>query len=157
MHEKLIEEVTIPLGECPHIPYWGTIKEAIVLLNVAHEQNHNIVLVFDESYKLVGTLSQTAILNGLNPSKSGKTKKKSVISWETLLGRKTEEQLSRPVKDFMAKIKVTVDIADSILKATQIMLREDNLLLPVMDGDKVVGVVRIGDLFHQISNAILKV
>ena len=156
MHEKRIEDVTIPLGECPHMPHWGTLKEAIVLLNVAHEPGHNIVLVFDESYNLVGILSQTAILKGLNARKGGIKKKKSTISWETLLGGKAEEQLSRPVKDFMAKVKVTVDASEGILKAAQIMLREDSLLLPVMDRDKVVGVVRIGDLFHHISNAILK-
>ncbi|MBW1677022.1 MAG: CBS domain-containing protein, partial [Deltaproteobacteria bacterium] len=35
-------------------------------------------------------------------------------------------------------------------------LREDAHLLPVMEGDKVIGVVRMGDLFHEITNAVLK-
>jgi CBS domain-containing protein len=155
MREKRIGDVTFPLGECPHMPYWGTLKEAIVLLNVAHETGHNIVLVFDEAYKLVGILSQTAILKGLDTS-HGIKKRGPLFSWDTLLGEKTEEQLSRSVKDFMAKAKVTVDVSESILKATQIMLQEDSLLLPVIEEDRVVGVVRIGDLFHHISNAILK-
>jgi CBS-domain-containing membrane protein len=156
MREKRIGDVTVPLSECPHMPYWGTLKEAIVLLNVAHETRHNTVLVFDEAYKLVGLLSQMGILKGLDTRHGGKKKKEPVFSWDTLLGEKNEKQLSRPVKDFMDKDKVAVDVSDGILKATQIMLKEDSRLLPVMDRHKVVGVVRIGDLFHQISNAILK-
>jgi hypothetical protein len=37
------------------------------------------------------------------------------------------------------------------------MLQEDAYLLPVMEGEKLVGVVRMGDLFHHITNAVLKV
>ena len=156
MREKRVGDVTVPLSECPHMPYWGTLKEAIVLLNVAHGTSHNTVLVFDEAYKLVGLLSQMGILKGLDTSLGGKKKKEPLFSWDTLLGENNEKQLSRTVKDFMAKVKVTVDVSDGIFKATQIMLKKDILLLPVMDRERVVGVARIGDLFHQISNAILK-
>ena len=32
---------------------------------------------------------------------------------------------------------------------------EDTNLLPVMEGDKLIGVVRMSDLFHEITKAVL--
>jgi len=57
----------------------------------------------------------------------------------------------------MSEAEVSVDAEDSILKASHMMLHEDAYLLPVMEGEKLVGVVRMGDLFHHITNAVLKV
>ena len=36
------------------------------------------------------------------------------------------------------------------------MVHEGAYLLPVMEGDKLIGVVRMGDVFHEITNAVLK-
>ena len=63
--KKKVKDLIIPLSEYPHMPYWGTLREAIVQLNVAYESNHHAVLVFDEAYKLVGMLFQKDILKGL--------------------------------------------------------------------------------------------
>jgi CBS-domain-containing membrane protein len=150
MRERKIRDVILPLSDCPHMPYWGPLKEAIVQLNVAHETGHQAVLVFDEAYALVGILSQMDILKALDH------KKGFPVSWDRLLGEETEKQLSRPVEDFMSKVKVTVDVSDSMLEASQIMLQESARLLPVMEGSRVIGVLRMDNLFHQITNAILK-
>jgi predicted transcriptional regulator len=56
----------------------------------------------------------------------------------------------------MSKAEVTVDAEDNILKASHIMLHEDAYLLPVMEGESLIGVVRMGDLFHHITSAVLK-
>ncbi len=56
----------------------------------------------------------------------------------------------------MSEAEVSVDAEDSILKASHMMLHEDAYLLPVMEGEKLVGVVRMGDVFHEITNAVLK-
>jgi predicted transcriptional regulator len=56
----------------------------------------------------------------------------------------------------MSEATATIDAEDSILKASHIMMREDAYILPVTEGDKLIGVVRMGDLFHKISNAMLE-
>jgi CBS-domain-containing membrane protein len=156
MREKSLRDLTLPLSECPHMPYWGTVKEAIVQLNVAHEAGNDVVLVFDEAYRLVGLLSQRNILEGLYNNRRKSRKKDLFLSWETLVLGETDEHLSRPVKDFMDKVKGVVDVSDSVLTAVRIMLKKGGSLLPVTEGDKTIGIVRLNDLFHQISNAILR-
>ena len=152
---KKIKDLVIPLSEYPHMPYWGTLKEAIVQLNVAYDTGHHTVLVFDEAYKLVGKLLQKDILKGLEPHFARHYEDGVPIAWDDLLKAGSEQRLSRPVKESMSEITARLDAADSILKASHIMLQNDANLLPVMEDDKLIGVVRMGDLFHEITNAVL--
>ena len=156
VREKRVKDLVIPLTDYPHMPYWGTLKEAIVQLNVVYETGHNTVLIFDEAYKFVGMLLQADILKGLEPKFAQHFKKGFPVSWDDLLKSEGQKRLARPVKEFMSGVAATVDAQDSILKASHIMLGEDAYLLPVMEGDKLIGVVRMGDLFHEITNGVLK-
>ncbi|MCD6138857.1 MAG: CBS domain-containing protein [Deltaproteobacteria bacterium] len=153
---KNIKHLVIPLTDYPHMPYWGTLREAIVQLNVAYETEHHTVLVFDEAYKLVGMLLQKDILKGLQPKFAQHYQEGIPIFWDDLLKSATQKQLDRSVKEFMSEITATIDVSDSVLKASHIMVDKDIYLLPVMEGDKLIGVVRMGDLFHEITNAVLK-
>lgn len=153
--KKKLKDLIIPLSEYPHMPYWGTLREAIVQLNVAYETGHHAVLVFDEAYKLVGMLLQKDILKGLEPKFAQHYEDGVPIFWDDLLKTGSEKQLARPVKEFMSEVKAMIDVEDSILKASHIMLQEDTYLLPVMEGDKLIGVLRMGDLFHDITKAVL--
>lgn len=152
---KNISDLIIPLSEYPHMPYWGTLKEAIVQLNVAYETNHHTVLVFDEAYKLVGILHQKDILRGLEPKFTQHYNSGVPIAWDDLLRSSGEKRLSLSVKEFMSEAKAKLEVNDSILKASHLMLQNDVFLLPVMEENKLIGVVRMGDLFHEITNAVL--
>lgn len=156
VREKRVKDLVIPLTNYPHMPYWGTLKEAIVQLNVVYETGHGTVLVFDEAYEFVGILLQRDILKGLEPKFARHLKEEIPVSWDDLLKSESQTRLTRPVKEFMSGVAATVDAKDSILQASHIMLREDAYLLPVMEGSKVIGIVRMGDLFHEITNAVLK-
>ena len=154
--KKKIKDLVIPLSDYPHMPYWGTLREAIAQLNVAYETGHHTVLIFDEAYKLVGMLLQKDMLKGLEPKFAKHYEDGVPILWDDLLESGSEKQLARPIKEFMSQATATIDAEDSILKASHIMLNEDAYLLPVMEGDKLIGVVRMGDVFHEITNAVLK-
>ncbi|MGD9182257.1 MAG: CBS domain-containing protein [Desulfobacterales bacterium] len=147
--------MVIPLSEYPHIPYWGTLREAIVQFNAAYEIGHHAVLVFDEAYKLVGILLQKDVLKGLEPKFAQHYEDGVPILWDELLQTGSEKRLAQPVKEFMSEVKATIDIDDSILKASHIMLQEDNDLLPVMEGDKLIGVLRMDELFHDLTRTVL--
>jgi predicted transcriptional regulator len=154
---KKVKDLVIPISEYPHMPYWGTLKEAIVQLNVAYETGHDTVLVFDEAYKLVGMLSQRDILQGLEPKFAQHHEEGVPIAWDNLLTSGGEQRLAKPIKDFMSEVRARVDADDSILKASHIMLTNKTTLLPAMEGEKMIGVVRMDDLFHDITNAVLNV
>jgi CBS-domain-containing membrane protein len=155
--KKKVKDLVIPLSEYPHMPHWATLREAIAQLNVAFETGHHTVLVFDEAYKLVGMLLQKDILKGLEPKFAEHSDKGVPIFWDTLLESGSEEKLARPIQDFMSEAGISVDTEDNILKASHLMLQQDAYVLPVMEEEKLVGVVRMGDVFHHITNAVLKV
>ena len=154
--KKKVKDLVIPLTEYPHMPYWATLREAIAQLNVAFETGHHTVLVFDEAYKLVGMLLQKDILKGLEPKFVEHHEEGIPIQWDHLLESGSEKRLAQPIKDFMSEATASLDAEDNILKASHFMLREDAYVLPVMEGDKLIGIVRMGDIFHEITNAVLK-
>jgi CBS domain-containing protein len=182
MKTKKVKDLVIPLNEYPHMLYSGTLREAIEKLNVAFETGHHTVLVFDEAQNLVGMLSEKDILKGLEPKFAQQYQKGIPMFWDELLQSESgsEKRLARPVKEFMKKETrvtidaehsvfkvwdatevgwpfktVAIDAQDSILKASHIMLQEGVYVLPVMEGDKMIGVVRMGDLFYHISRKVL--
>jgi CBS-domain-containing membrane protein len=154
MEKKKVKDMVIPLSDYPHLPYWGTLKEAIIQLNVAYEAGHHTVLIFDESDKLVGILLEREILKGIEPKFAQHYEDGVSILWDELLNSGIEKQLERPIKEFMSSIKASVDGNDTALKASHIMLHDSVYLLPVMDGDKVIGVVRMRDLFQELTKSI---
>ena len=153
--KKKIKDMVIPISEYHHLPYWGTLREAIVQFNAAYKIGHHAVLIFDEAYKLVGILLQKDVLKGLEPKFAQHYEDGVPILWDELLKTGSEKRLDRPVKEFMSEVKATIDIDDSILKASHIMLQENNDLLPVMEGDKLIGVLRMDELFYDLTSTVL--
>lgn len=153
---KNLKDLIIPLSDYPHMPYWGTLREAVAQLNVAYETGHHTVLVFDEAYKLVGMLSQKDILRGLVPKFAEHYSEGVPIFWDDLLTSAGEKRLTLPIKEFMSRVKSTGSADDSVLKAAHVLLQENAYLLPVMEEGKLIGVARMGDIFHEITNAVLK-
>jgi len=184
MNKKKVKDIVISLSEYPHMQYSGALREAIAKLNEAYETGHHTVLVFDED-KLVGMLSEKDILKGLDPRFARHYEVGIPMFWDQLLESKEgcEKRLGRPVKEFLlddtCKVDienaiytsvlnildctkagwsfrtVTIDAGDNILKAAHIMLHEHVYILPVVEEGKLIGVVRMGDLFHEISQFVL--
>lgn len=156
MEKKTLKDFVISLSDYPHMPYWGTLREAVAQLNVAYETGHHTVLVFDEAYHLVGMLSQRDILKGLVPKFADHYEAGVPIFWDDLLSAGSDQRLATPIQKIMSPAKATGDSADSVLKAVHLMLQEQLFLLPVSETGKIIGVVRMGDLFHEITNVVLK-
>lgn len=156
VREKGVKDLVIPLTDYPHMPYWGTLREAIVQLNVSYETRHYSILVFDETYKLAGMLLQNDILRAIEPKFGQHNKENIPISWDDLLKTVSEKRLALPIKEFMSEATVTIDAEESILMASHMMLEEATYLLPVTEGERLIGVVRMEDLFHEITNTMLK-
>lgn len=153
---KKLRDLIIPLTDYPHMPHWATLEEAMVLLNFAYETGHDTVLVFDEFYKLMGVLNQREILRGVQPKFVEISLEGVPVEREDLMTTANPGQLKKPIRDFMFPFDIIVDIEDHILKVADLMLQHNISLLPVTESGKVIGVVRMHDIFHEITGFIIK-
>jgi CBS domain-containing protein len=152
--EKKVRELVIPLADYPHMPYWASLKEAVVQLTLAQqgrgpEERRRKVLVFDEAYELQGILTQRDILLAAAPGLDGKPP-----AWEEFLAG-LGEQSAQPIKNFMAPLAAMAQADDGLLAVCHLMVGKGVDLVPVMDGGKLLGVARLDDLFSELSRTIL--
>ncbi len=164
-YHKTAKDLMIPLEDYPHIPYWFTLRQAMAIIREAAIKfegrfEPRAVLVFDEKYQLMGILTLRDIITGLEPKFLQET---SLIKMDPSLtvlmgnffGPKMKEQSQRPVSEVMSPIKVTVNAEDPITKPLYLMIKENAGLIPVMQGGKVAGMLRLSDLFGEISKMVL--
>jgi len=135
---KVVKDLMIDVFEYPHVPYWFTVKQAIMVIKkslIGTEKciHPMAVLVFDEKYNILGTLTLKDILKGLE----------------------SKEKADSPVSEVMVPAKFFVEPADPSSKAADMMLSNDLILLPVIeDKKKFVGVVRMIEIFDELTSAI---
>ena len=135
---KVVKDLMIDVFEYPHVPYWFTIKQAIMVIKKSVLDTEKcihplVVLVFDEKYNILGTLTLKDILKGLE----------------------SKEKADSPVSEVMVPAKFFVEPADPSSKAADMMLSNDLILLPVIeDKKKFVGVVRMIEIFDELTSAI---
>jgi CBS domain-containing protein len=162
---KTAKDLMIPLEDYPHIPYWFTLRQAMAIIreaSVKYEGSFEprAVLVFDEKYQLMGILTLRDIIIGLEPKFLQET---SLIKMDPSLtvfvgkffGPKMQEQSHGPVSEVMSPIKVTISAEDPITKPLYLMVKENVSLIPVLEAGKVAGMLRLADLFAEISRIVL--
>jgi CBS-domain-containing membrane protein len=170
--DKKIKDVMVGIFEYPHIPYWFSIDQAMRIIKVSFLSTKKYpeplaVLVFDEKYNLLGTLTLKDMLRGLEPKfMRTPTEKAQVLSeeeselsliWNTLFARESKDLAKKPVNEIMVPSKYFVEPDDPITKAAYLMIHHDLILLPVLEGKKkFVGLVRMIEIFDELSNAILQ-
>ncbi len=168
---KTVKDVMIGIFEYPHVPYWFSLSQAIRIVKVSFLSTKKYmdpmaVLVFDEKYNLMGTLTLKDILMGLEPQFLKPTGKAQVpaedetglsLLWDTMFDESSRELAEKPVSEVMAPAKYFVEPADPVTKAAYLMLRHDLILLPVLENKKkFVGLVRMIEVFDAISDSVLK-
>lgn len=164
-YEKKVKDLMIPLEDYPHIPYWFTLRQAMAIIREATIKfetsfEPRAVLVFDEKYQLMGMLTLRDIIKGLEPRFLHETNLIKSDPSLTLLTRDffgpgLREASRKPVSEVMSPIKVTVDGEAPIAKALFLMIKEQVGMMPVMMDKKVAGMIRLSDLFKEISDIVL--
>ncbi|WAC08247.1 MAG: CBS domain-containing protein [Thermodesulfobacteriota bacterium] len=152
--KKNIKELVTPLGNYPHLPYWATLKEALIQLGSALEDGINTVLVFNEAYKLIGILTPSDILRGIEPT-FGHRFKERVEFWSDLLSSATNERMMETVKTLMGPARTAIDAEDSLFKALHIMVSENQPLLAIQEQGRIIGVLKLDDVFREIVGLLL--
>lgn len=175
MEARRAGEIMIPLDKYPHVSRTSTIRETIAVMEQSQlevdgrKSLPRIVLVFDETSQLVGTVRRRDILRGLEPeflsSKPMEYRKKlfevkvdpnlAELTYDKVLDG-LPKRADRRVSDVMLPIISTVDYGDHIMKVIYEMVGKNLSLLPVLNEGKVVGVVRSVDVLHEVAQIVLK-
>jgi CBS domain-containing protein len=165
-------DLMIPLDQYPHIPYWFTLRQAIAEIEMAvleidgRSSLPRALLVFDEKYELVGIVRRRDILAGLEPTflqikkSDSQTKLFDIEIDPNLVDLSSatdtmKAQAEKSVSEVMRPIEDTCDIDEVVAKIIYKMVAHDLSLLPVLNDQKVVGVVRSVDVFNRIASLLL--
>ncbi len=174
---KKAGELMIPLEEYPHVPYWFTLRQVVAIMEKTRVNPRvpgtpslaRYVLVFNESYKLLGIVRRRDILRGLqprfaltgpklsgdkNPEGERENPAPPAIPYDALI-KGLCEQAERPVSEVMLPMQFTVDFEDHIGKVIQKMVENNLSMVPVLKENMVAGVVRSVEVFHEIAKLIL--
>jgi cytidylate kinase len=164
----------------PHCRLSCTIREAVVALSasaVKLEDGHMMlpryVLVLDEDgEELRGIVSRRELLKGLIPHLQedketadhirklvpfgGQTPSELAIQWTSLFSPAAAEASTHSISAIMVPIRGTVQVSDSLSTVISTMLHHGVDLVPVLDGQRVAGVVLMTNIFDIVAQFVME-
>lgn len=165
---RTVKNLCIPLAEYPHLLETATLRDAFSTLLAGHTTGKRFrhVLVLNDQDQLVGILGMRDILRGLfpdylrtqeNPRHEAPIPDFPALTliWAETCQTQCPAAAEKPVRDFMGAIPGKVGIDDPITKAAYLLVIHDTSMLPVVDGKRLVGVVRMIDVFNEASKVVL--
>lgn len=169
-HVKRVKDLMKDIFDYPHMPYWFTIKQIIKVIKKSFPTAEVcpypiVILIFDEKYNLLGTVTLRDILRGLEPRFMSSPEAQIPVEgepelsvdWEALYGEESKSLLEKPVSEIMVPATTFVKPDDHITKAAYLMIQQNVVFLPVLeDKRKLVGLVRMIDVFDELTNVLLK-
>ena len=158
VNEKRVKDILTPIEEYSTVDANGTVKEAIAVLKKSYcpvEKSqcsgHRTVLVHEDC-KLIGLLTFRALLTAIEPRFIKVDQWAVPVFWEGLFTERCREESRKKVKDVMTPLSlVALAAEDTIIKAVHAMIKHKLGTLPVTKDGQVVGMVRINEIFHEIS------
>jgi cytidylate kinase len=173
-------DIMMPPGSYPHCNISCTIREAVVALSasaVKLEDGYMMlpryVLVLDDSNtELRGIVSRRELLKGLMPHMrqdreseahirklvpyAGQAPSELLIRWTSLFTPAALEAAKKPVSTIMVPIRGTVQASDSLSTVISTMLSYGVDLVPVLDGNRVAGVVLMTNIFDIVAQFVME-
>jgi CBS domain-containing protein len=139
------------------LPPKTSIAEAVMLLKKAGEVEKRRVfgmMVTDETHRLIGMISMYDILLFIRP--------KHIHVWGTmedldvygLTENICESAKSIRVEDIMTTDIITVSPDTHIMMILDIMIKKHVRRVPVINGEKIEGIVYISDLFYYFADKL---
>lgn len=170
---KRVDEVMIPLDRYPSVQADETLLDAIEViegsqLEVGRRRSlPRVLLVLEDHDSLVGILRRRDIMRGLLPrflvSEPMDYQKKlfdvavdpnlSELPFDRLVTG-IRQQAMRPVREVTQPVKATLRPDDHLMKAVYEMVSMNVSLIPVVQEDRVLGVIRSVDVFHELAEML---
>ena len=168
-----VRAVLIPIDRYPSVRDTATLREAIRVIESAQlevklrKSLPRCLLVFDGIGVMVGYVRRRDIMRGLEPrfllTKPLEYRGKpfdiaidpnlSELPFDRMV-KAIRNQADRQVSEVMRPIEAILKADDHITKAVSIMVSLDLSLIPVLDGNELVGVVRSVDVFQELAKLV---
>ena len=135
-----------------------TIAEAVKHFQIALEDEQKKVfglMVTDENDQLVGMLSMYDILLFIQPKHAHIWGEIEDIDPSELYDERLRKVKSILVGDIMTPEVVTITPDTHLMVIADIMIKKHIRRLPVVDGQEVVGIVFVSDVFHHLLRKFL--
>ena len=160
--ERKVKDLMISIEDYGTISPEASISDAFAVLDTGE---HRALLVIDENNEAVGQLSYRDVLVGLEPKyattmwghswfTSETFKDYPVFYYEGEFSGQSKAEAQKKVKEIMSPIKVSVDEDATLAEAVHIMVTQNIGRLPVMKDDKLVGMIRLLEIFDEIKKAV---
>ena len=176
--KRKIDEVMVPVLEYATTTEDSPLKEAIIKLREVYcetstgkctEAGHRTCLVFDSDSKLVGILDFQSIMKTLIPEIAGGIKEKlssleisvalsegntaDIEEMTASLARRVVAHGETRVGNMMLRVRGKgVQAQDFLIEGLKAMHRLKVTVMPVYEGDKLVGVLRDSDVFLAVAS-----
>lgn len=137
-------ELMIPRKEWPQLRADLNVSTAIKILRIVTEEKklehgHSTPLVLDEKYNLLGFVHLIDLLNSVRHV------------WENSAQSNQRDRSSTTLGDLVISFVGTIEPEDSILKALDIMMYHRVSLVPVMKEGKLLGILKLSDIFSKVA------
>lgn len=164
----VVKNFIIPLEKYPNLNENQTIHDAVEVLRSFTCGEHDrlryaALLVLNDQNQLVGAVTLRDLLLVLDTRLKGIRKVKKfegkesefpdlTILWEDSFFVECTKRSHVSVKDCMSPIHHTVKAGDPVLKALSIMLSTNDDILPVVENGRVIGVIRLEEIFRELND-----
>ncbi|MCS6997910.1 MAG: CBS domain-containing protein [Aquificaceae bacterium] len=163
---KRVRDFMVSIEDYPTLNHRKSLKEAFLLLIESLEagRDYRNVIVVGDRGELLGVLSMMDLVEGILPSflrepraYQGHLQEDPGLSliWQDILADAPRASVERKVGEALHPAKIVLHQEDPLTKAVYYMARHRLTLLPVVEGGKVVGVIRFLDIFKEISRVVL--
>jgi CBS domain containing-hemolysin-like protein len=175
----IVKDLMVPISEYATVPKGATLFEAMMALEKAQEEfdhtkyRHRAILVMDANNRVIGKLSHLDVINALEPKDDPSEKLKTLeqygfsdqFIWNQ---RKKRRQEVAPIVD-IGKVADSLKVEDvmqaptegeyvdqetSLDVAAHQLVTGSHYALLAMDGDRIVGVLRLTDVFAALFHAM---
>jgi predicted transcriptional regulator len=173
MKDKRARDVMVPLEKYPHVQDRDTLRQAVAAFGDCQIEIEGrtslprVLLVFDDEQRLVGLLRRRDILRGLEPrflvnAPLEYRRKLFDVRLDPNLSdvpfdqvwKEIQAQSGRQVREVMQPVVTTVRHDDALIKVIYELVARNVSLLPVLENEEVVGVVRTADVFCELARIL---
>ena len=176
--DKKVKDLMIPINKYVVTSPETTLQETILEMQKVYcevetgkctEAGHRTGLVMTDS-KLVGIVDFQSIMRALMPEIAGKLSDKLAALGISIAFAEADahdldaakagfkervlHNAKTKIGDVMLKLKGQIESDAEIMKALKLMYKNKVTVLPVFEGDKVVGVLRDSDLFLATAHIL---
>ena len=163
----VVRDLMVPLDNFPHVKGNASLREAFAKLHAASGSSELFrnILVLDEKDQLIGTLGLKNVLHAMLPEYlrhgsthyQGSTQDLTALSvlWQEDCVENCRQTHKILAKDHVSPIALTIDADEPITKAAFLFATTPVNILPVSEGKKLIGVIRLVDVFDEIVIEVL--